>query len=101
MLTDHEASVLAGLSLAADRQRLRRVARLVLSRDDAVGELVRACALNGEDGRSAWREACGVLERRGGNALNLLDLTVEVGQQDRERRGESRTWTWPARNGAT
>jgi hypothetical protein len=95
-LTVSDERMLVGLSLGADRERLARVAAAVLDRGDAVTGLLRAAAAN-EDGGAAWREAVAVLRRRGGNALNLLDLVVEVGQQELLRSGESRTWDWPTR----
>jgi hypothetical protein len=94
-LTTRDERVLVGVSLAATRDRLERVARVVLDRDDAVTELLRACAAY-EDG--AWAQVRAVFERRGqGNGLMLLDLVVEIAQQERERRGEARTWNWPGR----
>jgi hypothetical protein len=93
-LTVLDERVLVGVSLAATRPRLERVARVVLDRDDAVSRLVCAIAANDDDGAS-WRQAVEVLARRKGNALNLLDLAVEVSQQQRVRRGEPRTWEWP------
>jgi hypothetical protein len=98
-LSEYDERVLAGVSLAADRRRLERVARLVLDRDDAVTELLRAAALGGGQHDAAWRQICDVCERGRGNPLNALDLVVEVAQQERERRGESRTWSWPAERG--
>jgi hypothetical protein len=98
-LTTDDELVLVGVSLAADRRRLERVARSMLDRDDAVTDLLRAAAAT-EDGGEAWGAMVAVLERCGaGDVLNLLDLVVEVGQQERERRGESRTWSWPAGRG--
>jgi hypothetical protein len=91
-LTALEERVLVGLSLAATRGRLEHVARALLDRDDAVTALVRRLGANDKD---AWREAEAVLVRRKGNRFNLLDLVVEVGQQERVRRGE-RTSPWRA-----
>jgi hypothetical protein len=95
-LSEHDERVLAVMSLAADRHRLERVAARVLDRDDAAMELLRAAAAN-DDG--AWRQIRDVCERRRGNPFNALDLVVEIGQQERERRGESRTWSWPTGGG--
>jgi hypothetical protein len=93
-LTTRDERVLVGVSLAATRDRVERVARGLLDGDDAACRLVCAIAANKDDGAS-WRQACEVLRRRKGNALNLLDLAVEIGQQQRVRRGEPRTWEWP------
>lgn len=60
-----------------DRQSLGRVATAVLERDDAVTALLLEAAEDGD----AWQRVVAVLDRRGGNALNLLDLTVELSQQ--------------------
>jgi hypothetical protein len=75
------------------------VARVVLERDDAVTELLRAAALGSDQSDVAWRLIRDVCDRRRGNGLNVLDLVVEVAQQERERRGESRTWSWPGGRG--
>jgi hypothetical protein len=91
-LTPVEERVLVGVSLAATRRRLERVAGMVLDRDDAVTELVRACAAS-DDG--AWEQAGEILERRKGDPFNFLDLVVEVSQQEQVCRGEPRTWTRP------
>jgi hypothetical protein len=93
-LTERDERVLAGLSLAASHRRLERVARLALDRDDAVTELLRAAGRTDDDGAS-FRDAAAIVERRGGNAFHLLDLVTEISQQERERRGEPRTWDWP------
>lgn len=91
-LTDHDERVLAVVSLAAERGgRLERVAARVLDRDDAVTALLRAAG----DDREAWHQVADVCSRHGGNPFGALDLVVEVSQQDLERRGEARTWTWP------
>jgi hypothetical protein len=99
-LTTHDEQVLVGVSLAADRRRLERVARKVLDRDDAVTALLRAAGAGGDEADEAWREIKNVCESRRGNALNLLDLVVELGQQDLVRAGEPRTWDWPPRSAA-
>jgi hypothetical protein len=96
-LTTHDEQVLVGVSLAADRRRLAQVARRVLDRDDAVTELLRAAGAGGDEADVAWRQMPQVCDRHRGNGLNLLDLVVEIGQQERMRRGEPRTWNWPGR----
>ena len=95
-LTTHDEQVLVGLSLAAIRRRLERVAKMVLDRGDAVTDLLRAAASNDD---AAWRQIREVCDRRCGNGLNLLDLVVEIGQQELVRRGEARTWNWPGSEG--
>jgi hypothetical protein len=97
MLTAIEERLLVGFGLAADRSRLERVARVVLDRNDAVTDLLRAAGRLGDDGRAAWQQIRDVLDSRNGAraGLNLLDLVVEIGQQERESRGEPRTWEWP------
>jgi hypothetical protein len=99
VLTDHDERVLAGVSLAADRRRLARVARVILERDDAVTDLLRVAGLvdRADKYEAAWHQLQDVAARRGGNRYNLLDLVVEIGQQERELRGEPRTWHWPTR----
>jgi hypothetical protein len=97
-LSDHDERVLAVVSLAADRRagRLERVARRVLDRDDAVTDQLRAAGANDD---AAWRQIRDVCDRRRGNALDALELVVELVQQQQLRAGESRTWTWPSRRG--
>ena len=46
-----------------------------------------------------WPSGCQAREivlRRGADGLNLLDLVVEIGQVELERRGRPRTWYWPS-----
>jgi hypothetical protein len=90
ILTERDERVLVGISLAADRPRLERVARVVLDRDDAVTQLLRAAALAGDHHDEAWRQIRDVCQRRRGNPFNLLDLIVEISQQEMERRGQPR-----------
>lgn len=98
MLSERDERMLVGVSLAADRRRLERVARVVLNRDDAVTGLLRSAGDCAGDHATAWAEICDVLDRRKGNPFNALDLVVEISQQELERRGEPRTWTWPRRS---
>jgi hypothetical protein len=98
-LATHDEQVLMGISLAADRRRLERVARRVLDRDDGVTELLRAAGAGGDEADAARRQIREVCDRRSGNGLNLLDLVVEIRQQEWVRRGEARTWNWLGREG--
>ena len=102
LLTEQDERLLVGLGLAADRRHLERVTRAVLDRDDAVTELLRAAGESGEEGRAALDEIKRVLERHDATSggLNLLDVIVEIGQQEREGRGEPRTYRWPRPSGA-
>ena len=61
-LSDYER-LLVGVSLAADRRPLERVAGMVLDRGDAVTELLQAA---GADDDEAWRRMRDVCARRGG-----------------------------------
>ena len=101
-LSEQDERLLVGVGFAADRRRLARVTRAVLDRDDSVTRLLRAAGEPGEEGRVAWEQIRAVLDRRDGTAggLNLLDVVVEIGQQERERRGEPRTYRWPRPSGA-
>jgi hypothetical protein len=99
VLTKSEERLLVSLSLKAeDRQNLARIAEAVLDRDDRVTALIVAA---GDTDRPEWRTASKqideVLHRDGGNPFGMLDLTVEVSQQLKVRRGEPRTWDWPKR----
>jgi hypothetical protein len=98
-LSEQDDRMSAVVSLAADPRRLRRVARVVLYRDDAVTELLRAAAFGSDQSDAAWRQIRDVCDRRRGTGLDALDLVVEMAQQDRERAGEARTWNWPAGRG--
>jgi hypothetical protein len=94
VLTSRDERVLVGVSIAAGRGRLERVARAVLDRDDAVTEALLAAG----DDLDAFKALTAVLERHDARrwVFNLLDLVTEVSQQDLERRGEQRTYHWPA-----
>jgi hypothetical protein len=95
-LTERDELALVRLSRAADGRvprRLERVAKMVLDRDDAAAMLVRSIAANNWE---AWMQAREILLRRAGDPFALLDLAVELGQVERERRGEARSWEWPA-----
>jgi hypothetical protein len=92
VLTSRDEWVLVGMSAAAGRD-LERVARAVLDRDDAVTAALRAAGGYGD----AFKQLVAVLDRHDARqwGFNLLDLIVEVGQQDLERRGEPRSYDWP------
>jgi hypothetical protein len=93
VLSSRDEQVLVGVSAAANRARLARVATAVIDRDDAVTAALRAA---GEDA-SLFRPLVDVLARHNARqwGVQMLDLVVEVGQQQLERRGEWRTYFWP------
>ena len=77
--------VIVGMAMAAGRDP-ERVARAVIDRDDTVTVAIRAA---GGD-LAAFKQLVAVLDRHDAQRwqFDLLDLVTEVGQQDRERRGE-------------
>ena len=92
MLSSRDERVVVGVAMAASRG-LERVARVVLDRDDAVTEALLAAG----DDLEVFKRLVAVLDRHDARrwAFNLLDLVVEAGQQDLERRGGRRSFHWP------